>query len=177
MDEPTTPAPLDALTTQRLTQAFTQHLAQEIRLLRDFLTLLDEEAHALSTPDAGQALHATTVRKHGYADQLQAAALARAACLAKLGFADVREDLSPVVRQYPNLRPAIDALIDLAAQARAKNQENGLVIQRYQRQYQDALSALRTLTGAGANHLYDARGHSKRVVDRPFRHTYSNISK
>jgi len=168
-DEPTPPVTqrvVQAVTPPQmpaLTQALAQHLAQEIRLMQDFIALLDEEARVLENPAATQALHATTRRKHGYADQLQAAAVARTAHLAALGFADVREDLSPVVQQYPDLRPAIDTLIALAARARDKNAENGIAIQTYQRHHREALAALRTLRGCGENRLYDARGRSQRA--------------
>jgi len=147
-------APLDSLT---------QHLALEISLMRAFIAILDEEAHTLSRPATGMALDATTARKHVHADKLQAAAQTRHAHLAQLGFADVQEDLSPVVQRHPQLRPAIDTLIELAAQARAKNQENGIVIQTYQRHYQDTLTALQALASAANNRLYDAKGRSKPV--------------
>jgi len=141
----------------------TQHLAHEASLMREFIAILDEEARTLSAPAVGAALDAITARKHGHADKLQVAAQTRCAHLAQLGFADVQEDLAPVVERHPELRPAIDALIALAAQARAKNQENGIVIQTYQRHYQDALTALQALAGAGDKRLYDARGRSKPV--------------
>jgi len=132
--------------------------------MQAFIDLLDEEAQILSTPDCGARLHVATARKHAYADQLQACAQTRAAQLAALGFVNVGEDLSPVVRQYPGLRPAIDALIALAVQACAKNQENGAAIQTWQRHHQHALTALQVLNGGGVNRLYDARGRSKPVA-------------
>jgi len=144
-----------------------QHLAHETRLMQAFIALLDEEAQILCAPDCGARLPATTARKHAYADQLQVSAQARAAQLAALGFANVGEDLSPVVRQYPGLRPAIDALIALAGEASARNQANGVAIQTWQRHHQHALAALQAFNGGG-NHLYDARGRSKfRVPSRP----------
>jgi len=147
-------APLDSLT---------RHLAYEASLMREFIAILDEEARTLSSPAVGAALNAITARKHLHADKLQAATQARRAHLAQLGLADAQEDLSPVVQRYPDLRPAIDALIELAAQARAKNQENGVIIQTYQRHYQDALAGLQALAGAGDKRLYDAKGRSKPV--------------
>jgi len=138
-----------------------RHLSHEIEILREFLVVLDEERRALSTPDAGAALAATTVRKTRQADALQASAQTRAAFLAELGFADAPQNLGPVCQQYPDLRPVIDTLVALAAQARARNQENGIIIQTYQRHHQDALSAWQALSGRQENRLYDARGRSK----------------
>jgi len=142
-------APLDKLR---------QHLAHETALMRTFLDILDAEARALAAPIDGQALAAAVHRKTAQADALQAAARTRAARLAALGFADAQQDLDPVAQQYPALHPAIDALVALAAQARAKNQENGIVIQIWQRHHQDALSALQSLSGTLEPRLYDARG-------------------
>jgi len=136
-----------------------QHLAHETGLMRTFLDILDAEACALAVvPIDGQALATVIARKTAQADALQTAAQTRAAHLATLGFAGAQQDFAPVTQQYPALRPAIDTLIDLAAQARARNQENGIVIQTYQRHHQDALTALQTLVGKSELHVYDARG-------------------
>jgi len=135
-----------------------QHLAHETTLMRTFLDILDAETRALVAPIDGQALAAVVHRKTVQADALQAAAQTRAMLLATLGFADARQDLGPVVRQYPALHPAIDTLVALATQARAKNQENGIAIQIWQRHHQDALSALQSLPGTSEPRLYDARG-------------------
>jgi len=150
------------------TTALQQHLVHEARQMRAFIDLLNEEERALHARDAGEALAATTARKHAYAERMGALAQTRAVLLADLGFADLGSDLAPVVQQYPLLRPAIDTLIALAAQARARNQENGIIIQTYQRHHQDALSAWQALSGRQENRLYDARGRSKfRVPSRP----------
>jgi len=135
-----------------------QHLAHETVLMRTFLDSLDAEARALTAPIDDQALAGAVHRKTTQANALQTAAQTRAALLATLGFADAQQGLDPVVQQYPALRPAIDALVALAAQAHAKNQENGIVIQLWQRHHQDALSALQSLSGASEPRLYDVCG-------------------
>jgi len=137
-----------------------QHLAREAREMRAFIELLDEEARALQVQDAGAALADTTTRKHAYAERMGALAQTRAVLFHDLGFADVGSDLAPIVQKYPALRPAIDTLIALAAQARAKNQENGVIIQTIQRHHQETLNALQALAGAGKHRLYDARGRN-----------------
>jgi len=141
---------------------FARHLEQETRLMHEFLALLEEEAQALSDPEASQLLRVTTARKHDHAERLQACARHRATHLAAVGFANAETDLGAFVQKYPTLRPAVDQLIAAAARARAKNQENGVVIQTLQRHYQDALTALRGLHRSQTNVLYDARGRSTR---------------
>jgi len=132
--------------------------------MRAFIDLLDEEAQALQVQDTGAALAATTACKHSYAERLAALAQTRAVLLQDLGFVDVGSDLAPIIEKYPVLRPALDNLIALAAQARAKNQENGVVIQTIQRHHQETLHALQALAGVGS--LYDARGRSRPVGGR-----------
>lgn len=129
--------------------------------MQEFLATLQDENTVLATPAVGDALDATTARKNDYAQALTQAATDRTALLAAMGFHGNPNELGVVAQSHPELRSAVDQLVNLAQQAKTLNQENGIIIEAYQRHSQEALATLQSLVGARENRLYDASGRTK----------------
>lgn len=138
-----------------------QHLVHETGLVRDFISILEDENRVLATPAVGNALDETTARKNQHIAVMEQAAAVRSHLLAALGFTSPPNELGAVVLQYPMLRDSANALADAAAQANKLNCENGGIIDAYQQHTQEAMAMLQSLVGAQENRLYDASGRTK----------------
>lgn len=140
--------------------ASAQHLLQtlnhELALVQRFIDILEAEANALEQSDYGEALEASTRHKNSCIGQLADAGQAREAALQAMGFGTDRAGLEAAVKTYPQLAHATDQLFDLGRQASDLNMANGAIIETYLQHTQQALHAIRQMSGS--TDLYDASG-------------------
>uniref|UniRef100_UPI00334132DE flagella synthesis protein FlgN n=1 Tax=Castellaniella defragrans TaxID=75697 RepID=UPI00334132DE len=132
---------------------------QQSALLREFIQTLNEESTLLLDSTPNETLDALTQRKHGYARQLAELDRERTEWLGRLGFAADRDGVEAAVFAHPILREPFDALLDLAGQASALNQQNGQILDIFLASNRRALDTLRRLMGED---LYDAKGRLAR---------------
>ncbi|PLC52213.1 flagellar biosynthesis protein FlgN [Pollutimonas nitritireducens] len=133
-----------------------QCLEQEVDLVQSFISVLEEEAQALTEAGDTDALGESTVAKNRYADQLALVADERQALLAQLGYPGDKPGLDAAALNHPQLRDLCKALLEKADTASQLNASNGIVINTFLAHNQQALDMVRGLVGA--SNLYDASG-------------------
>lgn len=116
-------------------------LDEELRLLRGFLDLLNEEQQHLVS-GAVDALLATAERKTQIYHQLQRIHDDRAARLQRLGLKDDDEGVRTVFQAVPSGIPRWEQVLELAREAREANARNGKLIAVRMQHNQGALSIL-----------------------------------
>jgi len=146
-----------------------QILNEETRTLRAFLDLLEQERKALLEGNADQLL-AFADDKNRLSGELSRLALRRAQWLAAAGHGSGAAAVAAWLQRQPPdapLRKTWQALLDLAAQARARNEECGALIRTHMQHNKQALSVLmsasnqatlygpdgQAFTGPGKRHL------------------------
>ena len=135
-----------------------QCLEQEVDLVQAFITVLEDEAQALTEAGDTDALTASTEQKNRYADQLVLVADERHSLLAQLGYSDDKAGLDAAAHDHPALHPSCQALLEKAQAASELNASNGIIIDTFLKHNQRALDTLRVL--AGASSLYNASGRT-----------------
>jgi len=134
-------------------------LEKEASLMREFLLILQDEAKVLEEGATEDALAGTTARKNSAADTLTEIAAQRNALLQALGFDADAPGLAAAVDANPSLSSSSQAMLDIAAQARALNEANGRIIDVFLDHNQRTLDTLRSLVGGGD--IYDASGRKR----------------
>ena len=150
-------------------QLLQQHLEAELALVQRFISILQAESNALEQPDHGEALDSTTQQKNICIVQLAEAGQAREAALAELGYTTSRTGLEQAAAAHPGLAPTCAQLFELGQQASELNAANGVIIDTYLKHTQQALQAMRQLTGD--TDLYNASGRSAPVKGKRTRIT------
>lgn len=135
-----------------------QCLEQELKLAREFIGVLEEEAQVLVNTQSETELPRNTEKKTGYADRLSAIGRQREYWLLQMGYPSGRKGLESAVAQHPTLEPVVNQLLVTARRANELNNSNGVLIDTFLKNNQQTLHALRTISGQG--NLYDARGRA-----------------
>lgn len=135
-----------------------QLMESEIALLRSFVDVLSREETLLVAGET-DALLALTKEKTELYHLLQRQHDTRSALLAQAGLANSTEGMQKALAAMPGLTATWGRLIELAAQAHARNKLNGSLITERMQNNQAALSVL--LTAADQPQLYDAEGVSR----------------
>ena len=141
-----------------LPQTLQQILETELSLVQCFIDILQAEAEALEQPDHGEALDASTRQKNTCIAQLNETGQARENTLRALGYGTDRAGLEQAVLAFPQLAEHCTRLFALGHQASELNAANGAIIDTYLKHTQQALQAMRHLTGG--SDLYDANGRT-----------------
>jgi len=126
--------------------------------LRVFLDHLQREEALLVKGDTEGLLALTTAKTERYR-QLQRLHDDRALLLGRLGLPNKDESIRKVCAQLPRVLARWDEVIELARQARTRNELNGKLINERMQHNQAALSVL--LSAANHPQLYDADGQSR----------------
>lgn len=134
-------------------------IEQQSALVREFIQTLEAESTLLLETTPNDTLEALTARKNEYAQRLADLDRDRAQHLGRLGFGSDRDGVEAAIFAHPTLRDPFDTLLQLAAQARELNQQNGQIIDIFLASNRRAIDTLRTLMG---DDLYDAKGRLNR---------------
>ena len=144
--------------TALLAARLAQLMESEAALLRSFIDLLDRE-EALLIAGETDALLALSRDKTELYHLLQRQHDTRTRMLGQAGKESSAASLRALCAGFPAAQAALDKVLELAAQAHARNELNGkLIIERMQHN-QAALSVL--LSAADQPQLYDAEGVSR----------------
>ena len=120
-------------------------LEEELRLVRSFIKVLEQETRALSETRDIQPLLKSTEAKNTLAEQLAAASQARADCMVELGFQPDQAGFTALLDLYPELEEIVSVLMDTVKRASELNTANGALIatlQNHNKQAQDLIKAL-----------------------------------
>ncbi|PKO58012.1 MAG: flagellar protein FlgN [Betaproteobacteria bacterium HGW-Betaproteobacteria-13] len=126
--------------------------------LREFLDHLQREEALLVSGDTEGLLALTTTKTERYR-QLQRLHDDRALLLGRLGLPNKDASIRQVCAQLPRVLARWDEVIELAREARTRNELNGKLINERMQHNQAALSVL--LSAANHPQLYDADGQSR----------------
>ncbi|PLX67777.1 MAG: flagellar protein FlgN [Azoarcus sp.] len=126
--------------------------------LREFVDHLQREEILLVSGDTEGLLALTTAKTERYR-QLQRLHDDRALLLGRLGLPNKDASIRHVCAQLPRVLKRWDEVIELARQARTRNELNGKLINERMQHNQAALSVL--LSAANHPQLYDADGQSR----------------
>lgn len=129
--------------------------------LREFIDLLAREEALLVSGDTDGLLALNTDKTERYR-QLQRLHDDRAMLLGKFGMVNKDASIREVCAKLPRVLARWDEVLELAAQAQARNALNGKLITERMQHNQAALSVL--LSAANHPQLYDAEGDRKSVV-------------
>lgn len=131
-------------------------LEQELKLVRQFIALLEQETRALSETQDVEPLTKSTAAKNALADQLAVASEERNSCMRDLGLSTDKAGFDELLELYPELEELVEELFDAAAKASQLNSSNGELIttlQAHNKQAQDVIKAL-----MAEETIYDERG-------------------
>lgn len=131
-------------------------IQSEIRLFRDLVLTLENEARLLSQHTDDDHLAENTTIKTRQAEQLAALAKRRLKALTAMGHAPDYSGLDAAAQQHQALQPVLHELRQLAAQAFTLNTANGITLDAFIKHNQMALNELQKLAGYGA--LYNEDG-------------------
>lgn len=126
--------------------------------LREFIDLLAREEALLVSGDTDGLLALNTDKTERYR-QLQRLHDDRAMLLGKFGMVNKDASIREVCAKLPRVLARWDEVLELAAQAQARNALNGKLITERMQHNQAALSVL--LSAANHPQLYDAEGQSR----------------
>ncbi|MBC7202616.1 MAG: flagellar protein FlgN [Pusillimonas sp.] len=143
---------------QALLKPLQSQLEEELRLTRQFLSVLQEEAQVLETGQP-EDLTRTISRKEAIAQALHLATLERATLLEMQGLPNNLQGLRMSANRLPDLPELVETLGVLSDQARRLNEQNGAIINTLLNNTQRMMAALQTLSGT--NTVYDASGKKK----------------
>lgn len=132
------------------------HLIEtEVGLMRAFVALLEREEALLIAGDTDGLLNLTREKTELY-HQLQRQHDTRAQLLGRQGLANSNESVRTLCASLPATLASWDTILDLAGEARSRNDINGKLIVERMQHNQAALSVL--LNAADQPQLYDAAG-------------------
>lgn len=134
-------------------------LEKELRLMGEFLQILEEEAKVLEEGATESALAETTTRKNAIADALATSAAERNAALSEMGLEADGPGLCAAADAHPTLAGLRRELLNATERAREQNEANGRIIEVFLEHNQRTLDTLRRLTGVGD--IYDASGKTR----------------
>lgn len=140
---------------QALLEPLQSQLQQELHLTKQFLDVLQEEAHILETGQPNDLSRATSA-KEKVAQALQLATHERATLLGSFNVPNNLQGLRTVGNHVPELAPLVEELGALSEKAQRMNEQNGATINALLINTQRMMAALQTLTGTST--VYDASG-------------------
>jgi len=137
-------------------------IERESVLIEAFIDAVDAEARALVDRKAHDPLRQAAQEKETLAQQLAQLGQQRDALLAGLGLPGGHAGTQQAATRFPELADSWGRLLERIAVARERNERNGMLIQASLKHTQQALDALRQITGGGAASTYDAQGRGHR---------------